>query len=304
MSLRDKVVFVSGGTRGIGLACAVRLAREGARVVITGKTTDPHSKLPGTIYSAAEECKAAGAPAALGLPCDIRSEEQVFKAVQAAVDAFGGIDILINNASALHTQQTEQLSVKEFDLVHQINNRGTWLVTKACIPHLKASARAGRNPKVITMCPPITTEPFAIGAGYWTAKTGMSLQVLGHAEELRAAGVAVNGLWPRKFVFTAAVRFRFSDTSAPYCYHTGVQADAVYTIVMQPADYTGNLTIDTDVVASQGIDPAEYKVDPSRRDEELRDCGVDPKYRFRLPQRKVLERASGDPLAGSRSSAL
>ncbi|KAI9026214.1 short chain dehydrogenase [Hyaloraphidium curvatum] len=307
MSLRDKVVFLSGGSRGIGLASAIRLAKEGAKIVITGKTTDTNPKLPGTIYSAAEDCKAAGAPDAIGIPCDIRDEKQVIEAVNKAVQHFGGIDILINNASAISITPTEKLGTKMFDLMNSINLRGTWLVTKYCIPHLKESARKGRNPHIVNMSPPVILEPDAIGRGtaYALAKYGMSLQVLGHSAELREAGVAANGLWPWKGVFTAAIRNVLAgDSAAPYCFRPDIQADALFVIVSQDSKaYTGNLTIDAMVLESQGIkDMTVYKVDPTKKDSEMMGMAYLPAgYTFTLPPKKVLSAPSYDLLALSRS---
>ncbi|KAI9003946.1 short chain dehydrogenase family protein [Hyaloraphidium curvatum] len=303
---KGKVVLVSGGSRGIGLATAIRLAKEGAKIAITGKTADPHAKLPGTIYSAADDCKAAGATDTMAIPCDVRDEKQVNNAVEQVVKRWGGIDVLINNASAISVTPTEQLGSKMFDLMNAINSRGTWLVTKACIPHLKASAKAGRQPHILSMCPPIITDPEILGRGtaYLTAKMAMSMGVLGHSGELREAGVGVNGLWPRYAVYTAAIRMIAGESTAPYCLTPDVHADAAFVILSQdPKAYSGQLTIDTVVLESQGItDITPYKVDKTKRDSELNGVTMIPEnYKFKLPPKKVLSTPSQNLLERSNS---
>jgi len=305
--MQGKVVFVSGGSRGIGLATALRFAREGCNIVITGKTEANHPKLPGTIYSAIQDCLDAGASGGLAVPCDIRDEKQVISAVAKAVEKFGGIDVLLNNASAISLTTTQNTDSKMFDLMNQINLRGTWLVTKHCIPYLIASAKRGRNPHVMNMCPPLTLDPKTIGrqTAYTMAKYGMSLQVLGHSEELREHGVAVNGIWPLYPIWTAAIRNRLTGAAAT-CLKPDVHADAIFTIVSQPStEYTGNLTIDVWILASQGItDLTPYKIDPSRSDDEIRGSMLYlPKdYKIELPKRRVLKKASGDLMDASKSN--
>ena len=201
-SLQGKTLFISGASRGIGLAIAVRAARDGANIVIAAKTAEPNPKLPGTIYSAAEEIERAGGKA---LPCvvDIRSEDQIQAAVKQAVERFGGIDILVNNASAIHLSGTLQTPMKRYDLMHQINVRGTFACSQACLPHLLKA----ENPHILNLSPPLNFEArwFAPHVAYTIAKFGMSLCVLGMAEEFRSDGVAVNALWPRTTIATAAV---------------------------------------------------------------------------------------------------
>src|SRR5579864_3081828 len=201
--LKGKTLFISGGSRGIGLAIALRAARDGANVVIAAKTTEPHPKLPGTIFTAAKEIEAAGGQA-LPIATDIREEEQVLAAVEAAVDRFGGIDILVNNASAISLTGTLATPMKRFDLMMGINTRGTYLCSRSCLPYLKKSA----NPHILTLSPPLNLNPrwFKDHVAYTIAKYGMSLCVLGMAEEFRADGIAVNALWPRTTIATAALQ--------------------------------------------------------------------------------------------------
>ena len=202
-TLKDRTLFVSGASRGIGLAIAVRAARDGANIVIAAKTSEPHPKLPGTIYSAAEEIEKAGGHA-LPLVVDIRDSDQVVDAVQQAVDRFGHIDALVNNASAISLTGTLQTPVKRFDLMFGVNVRGTYLCTQACLPHLSASAQAGRNPHVLTMSPPLSMKPhwFERHTAYTMAKYGMSMCTLGHAAEFKPQGIGVNSLWPRTAIAT------------------------------------------------------------------------------------------------------
>ena len=203
MSLKDKVIFISGGSRGIGLAMVKKAAEDGAKVVIAAKTADPHPKLPGTIYTAAEEIVEAGGEA-LPVICDIRSEDNVRDAVNQAVDHFGGIDICINNASAIQLTNVTDTEMKRYDLMHQINGRGTYMVSKFCLPHLKKSD----NPHILNLAPPLDMEAkwFAGTVAYTMAKYTMSMCVLGMAEEFKDMGIAVNALWPRTAIATAAVQ--------------------------------------------------------------------------------------------------
>ncbi|HXY21981.1 MAG TPA: NAD(P)-dependent oxidoreductase, partial [Burkholderiaceae bacterium] len=206
-SLRGKTMFLSGASRGIGLEIAKHAARAGANVVIAAKTVEANPKLPGTIYTAAAEIEAQGA-ACLPLQVDIRDEPQVLAAVQKAVERFGGIDMLVNNASAINLTSTEATPIKRFDLMFGVNVRGTFLCTQACLPHLKRSAELGRNPHVLTLSPPLNMQSrwFAPHVAYTMAKYGMSMCVLGHAEEFRPYGIAVNALWPRTVIQTAALQ--------------------------------------------------------------------------------------------------
>ncbi|KXS14949.1 NAD(P)-binding protein [Gonapodya prolifera JEL478] len=269
-----------------GLATAIRFAREGCNVVITGKTQANHPKLPGTIYSAAQDCLDNGASGAMAVPCDIRDEKQVIAAVAKAVETFGGIDILLNNASAIRLTPTTETDSKMFDLMNQINLRGT------C--------------HVVNMCPPISLNPQAIGGrtAYTMAKYGMSLQVLGHSEELREHGVAVNGIWPLYPIWTAAVKNRLSGMAA-ICMKPDIHADAIYVIVNQPStEYTGNLTIDSWVLESQAIkDLSTHKVDPTRPDNEFVGSMLylEKSHTIQPPKKKVLSKPSGDLLERSKS---
>ena len=198
MSLKGKTLFITGGTRGIGLAIAVRAAVDGANVVIAAKTAEPHPKLPGTIHTAVEAIEQAGGKG-LGVQCDIREEPQVIAAVKQAVETFGGIDILINNASAIQLTGTLATDMKRYDLMNGINARGTYLTGRTCLPHLLASAKAGRNPHILTLSPPLDLQPkwFGPNVAYAIAKYGMSLCTLGWAEEFKRDGIAANALWPR-----------------------------------------------------------------------------------------------------------
>ncbi|KAI9140632.1 short chain dehydrogenase, partial [Paraphysoderma sedebokerense] len=272
MSLRNKVLFISGASRGIGKAIALRAAKDGAKIAIAAKTTEPHPKLPGTIFTAAEEIKAAGGDA-LPIVCDIRSEEQVKEAIQKTVDKWGGIDILVNNASAINLTGTEETSVKKFDLMHQINLRGTWMVTKYALPHLRNSKHA----HVLNLSPPLFMSPrwFAPHTAYTIAKYGMSLCVLGMAEEFKQYKVAVNALWPRTVIETAAMQaIGLADQeSSKKMRRPEIMADAAYTILSQDPSYTGNFCIDEDVLFSQGFTESDlskvYACKPGTPSSEL-----------------------------------
>ncbi|HNN94070.1 MAG TPA: NAD(P)-dependent oxidoreductase [Pseudomonadota bacterium] len=264
-TLAGKTLFITGASRGIGLAIALRAARDGANIVIAAKTKDPHPKLAGTVYSAAEEIERAGGRA-LPCVCDIREETQVQAAVAEAVKTFGGIDILVNNASAISLTTTPATPMKRFDLMHQINMRGTYLCTQACLPHLLQAA----NPHVLALSPPLTTvnQPAFWGphVAYTLAKYGMTLCVLGHAEELRSQGVAVNALWPRTLIATAAVQNLLGgDQSTRGSRKPEIVADAAHCILTQPSrSFTGQFCIDEDVLRSAGLtDFSSYAVDPS-----------------------------------------
>lgn len=262
-TLKGKTIFMSGGSRGIGLAIALRAAQDGANVAIAAKTADPHPKLPGTIYTAADEINAAGGQ---GLPllCDIREEEQVAAAVDATVEKFGGIDICINNASAIQLTPTEMTDMKRFDLMHQINTRGTFLVSKLCIPHLKKSD----NPHILNLAPPLDMSPkwFAPHVAYTMAKYGMSMCTLGMAAEYKKVGVGVNSLWPLTAIDTAAVRNLLGgDTVAKMSRKPEIMADAAHAILTKSgSDCTGHFFIDEEVLRDSGVtDFDQYAHEPS-----------------------------------------
>jgi citronellol/citronellal dehydrogenase len=251
-SLRGKTLFITGASRGIGKAIGLRAARDGASVVIAAKTAEPHPKLPGTIHTAAAEIEAAGGRA-LALVCDIRFEDQIAAAVAKAVETFGGIDILVNNASAISLTGTLATPMKRFDLMHQINTRGTYACSQACIPHLKKAA----NPHILNLSPPLNMEArwFAPHVAYTMAKFGMSMCVLGMAEELRGDGIAVNALWPRTVIATAAVQNLLGgDETVRRSRKPDIMGDAAHVILTRPSrEFTGNFCIDDDVLASAGI---------------------------------------------------
>ena len=265
-TLQGKTLFITGASRGIGLAIATRAARDGANIVILAKTTDPNPKLPGTIYSAAQEIEAAGGKA-LPLAVDIRNDDAVFAAVVKAVETFGGIDILVNNASAISLTNTEATPMKRFDLMHGVNARGTYLCTMACLPELKKSAEAGRNPQVLTMSPPLSIKQhwFENHTAYTMAKYGMSMCTLGHSGEFRKYGIAVNSLWPRTAIATAALQM-IPGVDTDMCRKPEIMADAAYFILTQPSTQTGNFHIDDEVLAAQGItDLDKYSVKPGTK---------------------------------------
>lgn len=260
--LKGKTLFITGASRGIGLAIGLRAAQDGANVAIAAKTAEPHPKLPGTIYTAAEEIEEAGGKA-LPLVCDIRFEDQVQAAVDKTVETFGGIDICVNNASAISLTPTPATDMKRFDLMHQINARGTFLVSKTCIPHL---AKAG-NPHILTMSPPLNLEEkwFAPHVAYTMAKFGMSLCTLAMAEELAEQGIAANSLWPRTAIATAAIRNVLGgDEGMKRSRSTDIMADAAHYILTQPSrEFTGNFCVDDETVALAGVpDPNVYNMDP------------------------------------------
>jgi citronellol/citronellal dehydrogenase len=252
MSLKDKTLFISGASRGIGLAIALRAARDGANVALIAKTAAPHPKLEGTIYTAAEQIEAAGG-SALPIVGDIRDDQQVVDAVAAAVERFGGIDICVNNASAIALASTEELPVKRFDLMTSIQLRGTYLLTRACLPHL----RQGTNPHVLSLSPPINLAPHWLGAhpAYTVAKYGMSLLTLGWAAEYAEHGVAANCLWPETLIATAAVQNLLGGDAAIEKARTPeIVADAAIEILTRPAaECTGNTFVDVDVLREAGV---------------------------------------------------
>jgi citronellol/citronellal dehydrogenase len=255
-TLRGKTLFITGASRGIGLAIALRAARDGANVAVVAKTAEPNPKLPGTVFSACEDIEKAGGRA---IPCitDIRFEDQIAEAVKRTVDAFGGIDILVNNASAINLTATPGTAMKRFDLMHQINARGTYACTQACYSHLKRA----ENPHVLTLSPPLNVEArwFAPHVAYSLAKFGMSLCALGHAEEFRSDGIAVNTLWPRTMIATAAVQNLLGgDESMRRARKPEIVADAAHAILVQPSrEFTGHFCIDEDVLGAAGITDLE-----------------------------------------------
>jgi citronellol/citronellal dehydrogenase len=264
MSLSGKTLFVTGASRGIGLAIALRAAKDGANVAIAAKTAAPHKHLPGTIYTAAEEIEQAGGKA-LPLIVDVRDEANVFDAVEKTVAAFGGIDICVNNASAIQLTGVLATDMKRYDLMHQINARGTFLTSKACIPHLKRAS----NPHVLMLSPPLDMSPrwFAPHVAYTMAKFGMSMCVLGMAEEFKADGIAFNALWPRTGIATAAIEFALGGEDAMrQCRTPDIMADAAHGIFLKPArDFTGNFLIDDSFLYEEGVRDFEiYRVDPTR----------------------------------------
>ncbi len=262
MSLHEKTIFISGASRGIGLAIALRAARDGANVALIAKTAEPHPKLEGTIYTAAEQIEAAGGRA-LPIVGDIRDEQQVADAVAQAVERFGGIDVCVNNASAINLSPTEALDMKRYDLMQDINVRGTFAVSRACIPHL----RGRENPHILTLSPPIDLDPRWLGGhvGYTLAKYGMSLVALGLAAELAKDGVASNALWPRTLVATAAVQNLLGgDAAMAAARKPEVYADAAYAVVNRPArECTGNAFLCEDVLVEEGVtDLSQYSYVP------------------------------------------
>ena len=260
--LAGKTLFVTGGSRGIGLAIARRAAADGANIVIAAKTAEPHPKLPGTIYTAATEIEDAGGQA-LPVVCDIRDDKAVVTAVALGAERFGGIDIVVNNASAIALRGTEQITMSRFDLMHQVNARGTFLVSKTCLPWLVKAD----NPHILTISPPLDMleKWFAPHVAYSMAKYGMSMCVLGMAGEFREQGIAVNALWPRTTIATAAVNMLGGDDLIRHSRKPEIMADAAYAIITKPSrEFTGNFCIDDEVLEAEGVaDLSAYSVDPS-----------------------------------------
>jgi citronellol/citronellal dehydrogenase len=257
-TLAGRTLFISGGSRGIGLAIALRAARDGANVALIAKTAEPHPKLEGTVFTAADQIEQAGG-GALPIVGDVRDEQQVLAAVDQAVERFGGIDVCVNNASAINLAGTEALEMKRYDLMQDINTRGTFVVSKACIPHLKRS----ENPHVVTLSPPLNMDPrwFKGHVAYTIAKYGMSMCTIGMAEEFRDDGIAFNALWPRTIIATAAVQNLLGGEEAmARSRKPELVADAAHAIVTRPSrQCTGNLFLAEDVLAEEGItDMAVY----------------------------------------------
>jgi len=265
-TLAGKKIFITGASRGIGLAIAKRAAQDGALVAIAAKTTEPHPKLPGTIFTAAAEIEAAGGKA-LPIQCDLRDEDQIAAAVSQAVTEFGGLDILINNASAINLTPTLQTPAKRFDLMFSVNVRATFLTSQAAIPALKESAKAGRNPHILMMSPPLSMKSkwFKNHLAYTMAKYGMSMCVLGLADELKRDGICVNALWPRTAIDTAALQMIPGiDTAA--CRTPEILADAAH-VILTGAPRTGEFLVDDELLASVGItDLDKYAVVPGTTD--------------------------------------
>jgi citronellol/citronellal dehydrogenase len=264
--LRGKTMFISGGSRGIGLAIALRAARDGANVAIAAKTSAPNPKLPGTIHTAAAEIEAAGGHA-LPITCDIRDDASVHAAVAQTVSHFGGIDILLNNASAISLTGTLATPMKRFDLMFGVDVRGTFLCSQACLPHLKQSAASGRNPHILTLSPPLAMDAkwFAPHVAYTIAKYGMSMCVLGMAQEFRSDGIAVNALWPRTIIATAALAMiPGAAEQLDRARHPSIMADAAHAILIRDARVTtGQFFIDDEVLAAEGVtDFDRYAVKP------------------------------------------
>ena len=265
MSLAGKTLFVTGASRGIGLAIALRAARDGANIAIAAKSAEPHPKLPGTIHTAAAEVERAGGRA-LPLALDVRDEAGVSAAVSRCAEHFGGIDICINNASAINLAPTEQIDIRRYDLINQINTRGTFVTSRACLPYLKQA----RNPHILTLAPPLDFRPkwFAGHLAYSLSKYGMSLCMLGLAEEYRAAGIACNALWPRTTIATAAVEFALGGAQMMRrSRQPAIVADAAYVILNRPArECSGQFFIDDTVLYESGVrDFAPYSVDPGAK---------------------------------------
>jgi len=257
-SLAGKTLFISGGSRGIGLAIALRAARDGANVALIAKTAEPHPKLEGTVFTAAEQIEASGG-SALPVVGDIRDDAQVLAAVEQTAERFGGIDVCVNNASAINLAGTEALEMKRYDLMQDINTRGTFVVSKACIPHLKSA----ENPHVLTLSPPLNMDPkwFKGHVAYTIGKYGMSMCTIGMAEEFRDAGIAFNALWPRTIIATAAVQNLLGgDEAMARSRRPELVADAAHAVVTRPSrECTGNLFLAEDVLAEDGItDMAAY----------------------------------------------
>jgi citronellol/citronellal dehydrogenase len=274
-TLSNRTIFITGASRGIGKAIALRAARDGANIVIAAKTAEPHPKLPGTIYTAAADVERAGGQA-LPLAVDIRDEAQVEAAVQQAVERFGGIDVLVNNASAISLTGTLETPMKRFDLMHQVNVRGTYLCSQKAVPHLKRSS----NPHILNLAPPLqsTLAPrwFAPHLAYTMAKYGMSLCVLGMAEEFRGDGIAVNALWPRTAIDTEAIRLIAGPDARTRTRSPAIVADAAHHILTQPSRaFTGRFLLDEDVLRDAGVtDLSPYRPAGVSEDELMADFFV------------------------------
>lgn len=263
--MKGKTAFITGSSRGIGKAVAMRLAKEGANIVVAAKTTEPHPKLEGTIYSAAGDIEKAGGKA-LAIKLDIRNEEDVAAAIEKATEHFGGIDILINNASAINLSSTADIPMKRYDLIHDINVRGTFMVAKYAIPYLKKSS----NPHILNLSPPLNLDPKWFGAhlAYTMSKYGMSMIILGLAEELKKDGIAANALWPKTTIATAAIKYALGGDAMMQCSRTpDIMADAAFSILNRSStECSGNFFIDEEVLRSEGMtDFDHYAVDLNKK---------------------------------------
>ncbi|KAI6176219.1 Hydroxysteroid dehydrogenase-like protein 2 [Aphelenchoides bicaudatus] len=281
---KDKTVFISGGSRGIGLAIAKKLAKDGANIVLAAKTAEPHPKLPGTIFSAAKEIEAVGGKC---LPCivDVRDEKAVQVAVEQAVERFGGIDILINNASAVALSGTLNTSMKSFDLMNTINVRGSFMLSQKCLPYLLKA----ENPHILNMSPPLTMESqwFKPHTAYTMSKYGMAMVVLGLSAEFKEHGVAVNALWPRTSIYTSATSITSKEKDAwKHCRKEDILADAAYLLLSKPAqEFTGNFVIDDEILAENGVtDLRQYSIDP---DSKLTTSFFIPGVQYTNPRAKI-----------------
>ena len=276
MSLKGKRIFITGGSRGIGLAIALRAAADGASIAIAAKTADPNPKLPGTIFTAAAEIEAAGGKA-LAIQCDIRDENAIVAAVNQTAEAFGGIDIVINNASAINLTNTENTPAKRFDLMMGVNTRGTFLTSQAALPYLRKSAQDGFNPHILMLSPPLSMKGkwFKPHLAYTMAKYGMSMCVLGLSDELKRDGIGVNALWPRTAIDTAALAM-IPGVDTQFCRKPEILSDSAYIIFNRPAkECTGNFFIDDELLASEGVtDLEKYSVVPGTK-EFIQDLFVD-----------------------------
>jgi citronellol/citronellal dehydrogenase len=265
MSLQGKTIFITGASRGIGREIALRCARDGANIVVTAKTAEPHASLPGTIHSVAAEVDAAGGKA-LALQLDVRDENAIAAAVTEAARVFGGVDILVNNASAILLTPTADTPMRRFDLMQGVNARGTFACSQACLPWLTKSAQAGRNPHILTLSPPLNMKPrwFKDHVAYTLSKYGMSMCTLGMAEEFRGAGIAVNSLWPRTTIATAAIAVNFPDAILKASRKPEIMADAAYVIFNRDSrTASGNFYIDETVLRDAGVTDFErYAVTP------------------------------------------
>jgi citronellol/citronellal dehydrogenase len=270
--LQDKVVFITGASRGIGREIALRCAQDGAKVVVASKSAEAHPTLPGTIYTVAKEIEAAGGTA-LPLQLDVRDEVMVYEVVEKTIEAFGGIDILVNNASAIFMSPTTETPMKRFDLMFDVNVRGTFVCSQACIPHLKNSS----NPHILTLSPPINMKAkwFKNHLAYTMSKYGMSMCTLGMAEEFKKDGIAVNSLWPETTIATAAIEVNFPKQIYEASRKPSIVSDAAYGIITSPSrEVTGNFFIDEAYLRTQGVeDFAKYSINPDRK--PFRDAYLD-----------------------------
>ncbi|KAH6571483.1 hypothetical protein BASA50_000651 [Batrachochytrium salamandrivorans] len=283
MLLKGKTIFITGASRGIGLAIGLRAARDGANIAIAAKTADPNPKLPGTIYTAASEIEKAGGKA-LPIVCDVRFEDQIEAAMAKTVET---IDIVINNASAISLTNTTDTSIKKFDLMNQVNGRGTWVTSKLALPYLRESSKNGRNPHILVLAPPPDLRPmwFESNVAYTMAKYAMSLCVIGLSGELRDDGIAVNALWPLTAIETSAMTNIIDVESMSKNRTTDIMADAAYVILNQPSrKFTGNFAIDEVVLRYQGVtDFSKYRVDPNCLDEDLTSDFFIPPQPYNMP---------------------